>query len=296
MQPVEAQRHPLDHTPSHWQHRLVRLIRQKPLAAFGAVVILIMLTMAVFSEVVAPYPYHKTVETDYLQPPSIHHWMGTDNQGRGIFSRVVYGARITMAISLGAVCLGMALATLIGVTSGYFGGVADLLIQRAVDAWMAFPWLVLLLSVMSIVGHGITNLILTLGLLVAAEGARIIRGSTLAIKEQTYIEAAHAVGATHRRILWRYVLPNVMAPVIITATVSLGSIILAEASLSFLGYGVPPPYPSWGRMLNASGRVFMVRAPWMVVWAGVAISLTVFAFNMLGDAIRDVLDPRLRGS
>jgi peptide/nickel transport system permease protein len=194
------------------------------------------------------------------------------------------------------VLIGTLLATVVGTVSGYFGGALDTLMQRAVDAWMAFPWLIVLLSIMSIVGPGIVNLTIALGVLVAAGTSRVIRSATLSVKEHTYIEAARAVGATHGRILWHYILPNIMAPIIITATVTLGFIILAESALSFLGFGVPPPYPSWGLMLNGSGRVFMLRAPWMAMWAGVAVSLAVFGFNMLGDALRDVLDPRLRGS
>ncbi len=295
MQRGESTSQPLPLAARHnWQRRVVRFIQGKPLAAFGALMILILLVLAVFAESIAPYPYNKASVGDPLQPPSFSYLMGTDNQGRDIFSRIAYGARISMIISLGAVLIGTGLATAVGTLSGYFGGMFDLLLQRVVDAWMAFPWLVLLLSVMSIVGRGMINLTLALGILVAAEGTRVIRSATLSVKEQAYIEAARAVGATHRRMLLRYILPNVMAAVIITATVSLGAIILAEAALSFLGFGVPPPYPSWGRMLNASGRVFMVRAPWMVIWAGVAISLTVFAFNMVGDALRDILDPRLR--
>jgi peptide/nickel transport system permease protein len=279
-----------------WQGRVVRLLRSKPLAVFSMVVIVMMLVMAVFAERIAPFHYNQGSAGAPLQPSSWRHLLGTDNQGRDIFSRIVHGARITMSISLGAVLLGTVLATVVGTMSGYFGGTFDMLMQRVVDAWMALPWLVLLLSVMSVVGPGILNLILVLGVLVAADGARVIRSATLSVKEQTYIEAARAVGASHRRTLRRYILPNVMAPIIVTATVSLGSVILAEAALSFLGYGVPAPYPSWGRMLNASGRTFMVRAPWMVIWAGVAISLAVFAFNMVGDALRDLLDPRLRGA
>jgi peptide/nickel transport system permease protein len=279
-----------------WQGRAVRLLRSKPLAVFGAVVIVVLLVMAVGAEHIAPFHYNQASAGDPLQPSSWRHLLGTDNQGRDIFSRIVYGARITMSISLGAVLLGTLLATVVGTVSGYFGGMLDLLLQRLVDAWMALPWLVLLLSVMSVVGPGMVNLILVLGVLVAADGTRVIRSATLSVTAQTYIEAARAVGASHRRTLRRYILPNVMAPIIVTATVSLGSVILAEAALSFLGYGVPSPYPSWGRMLNASGRTFMVRAPWMVIWAGMAISLAVFAFNMVGDALRDMLDPRLRGA
>ncbi len=226
-----------------WQRRIVRLMQRHPLAAFGALVILSMGMMAMFAEYIAPFHYSQA-SLDTLQSPSFRHLLGTDNLGRDIFSRIVYGARISMSISLGAVCLGTLLATAIGTLSGYFGGTCDILLQRLVDAWMALPWLVLVLSVMSILGPGILNLTVTLGVLVAANGARVIRGATLSVTQQTYIEAARAVGATHRRILLYYIVPNVLAPIIVSATVALGSVILAEASLSFLGFGVPPPQPS----------------------------------------------------
>jgi peptide/nickel transport system permease protein len=276
--------------------RVIRVARRKPLGTFGGGIILLMLIMAIFAESIAPFHYNKTHVRDRLKPPSATYILGTDNLGRDIFSRIVYGARISMLVSLSSVCIGIVLATLVGTTSGYFGGAFDTLLQRLVDAWMAFPGLVVLLSIMAIVGSGILNLTIALGVLVAAGTSRIIRSATLSIKEHTYIEAARAVGASHGRILWRYILPNVMAPIIIAATVTLGFIILAEASLSFLGFGVPPPYPSWGLMLNGSGRVFMLRAPWMALWPGIAVSLAVFGFNMFGDALRDVLDPRLRGT
>jgi peptide/nickel transport system permease protein len=202
---------------------------------------------------------------------------------------------MSMSISLGAVCLGTLLAIVLGVVSGYCGGVVDLLLQRIVDAWMAFPWLVFVLSVMAVVGPSIPALTVALSVLVTANGARVMRAATLTVMTQTYMEAARAAGATHGRILGWYIMPNVMASVIVMATVAFGTVILAEAALSFLGFGVPSPYPSWGRMLNASGRSYMIRAPWMVIWAGVAISVTVFAFNVVGDTLRDILDPRLRG-
>jgi peptide/nickel transport system permease protein len=276
--------------------RVIRVARRKPLGAFGGGIILLMLIMAIFAESIAPFHYNKTHVRDRLKPPSATYILGTDNLGRDIFSRIVYGARISMIVSLSSVCIGIVLATLVGTTSGYFGGAFDTVIQRLVDAWMAFPGLVVLLSIMAIVGAGLVNLTIALGVLVAAGTSRIIRSATLSVREHTYIEAARAVGASHGRILWHYILPNVMAPIIIAATVTLGFIILAEASLSFLGFGVPPPYPSWGLMLNGSGRVFMLRAPWMALWPGVAVSLAVFGFNMFGDALRDVLDPRLRGT
>lgn len=286
---------PPPESPS-WLPRFCHLVRRKPLGAFGGVIILVMLLMALFAEHIAPFHYNETHMRDRLKPSSLTYILGTDNLGRDIFSRIVYGARVSMIVSLSAVFIGTILATAVGTVSGYFGGALDTLMQRAVDAWMAFPWLIVLLSIMSIVGPGIVNLTIALGVLVAAGTSRVIRSATLSVKEHTYIEAARAVGATHGRILLRYILPNVMAPIIITATVTLGFIILAESALSFLGFGVPPPYPSWGLMLNGSGRVFMLRAPWMAMWAGIAVSLAVFGFNMLGDALRDVLDPRLRGS
>jgi len=168
-------------------------------------------------------------------------------------------------------------------------------VQRIVDAWMSFPYLVIILSLMAVLGPGLLNLILTLSLLIAAGGARVIRGTALSVMQNPYLEAARAMGSGHLRIVLRYVLPNVMATIMILATIGLGGVILAESSLSFLGFGVPPPYPSWGAMLSGSGRSYMYRAPWMAIWPGLAISLAVFGFNMLGDALRDVLDPRLRG-
>ena len=172
---------------------------------------------------------------------------------------------------------------------------ADIVVQRIVDAWMSFPYLAIILSLMAVLGPGLLNLILTLSLLIAAGGARVIRSAALSVMQNPYLEAARAMGSGHLRIVLRYVLPNVMATIMILATIGLGGVILAESSLSFLGFGVPPPYPSWGAMLSGSGRSYMYRAPWMAIWPGLAISLAVFGFNMLGDALRDVLDPRLRG-
>lgn len=272
-----------------------RLIKEKPLGACGAVIVLALLLCAVLAGRIAPYPYDQANVRYRLKPPGMQFYLGTDNLGRDLFSRIVYGARISVTVGFGAVGIGVLLATLIGVPSGYFGGKFDVLVQRLVDAWMAFPFLVVLLSVMAILGPGLLNVILSLGVLSAANSSRIIRSAALAAKENQYVEAARAVGASHGRILLRYILPNIMAPIIIIATISLGFAILAESALSFLGLGVPPPYPSWGEMLSGSGRSYMHKAPWMATWPGVAISLAVFGFNMLGDALRDLLDPRLRG-
>jgi peptide/nickel transport system permease protein len=280
---------------SLWLQVLVRLVKEKPLGLIGGVIVLVMIVLAVFADIIAPFPYDEMHLRDRLRPSSLTYLFGTDNMGRDIFSRVVYGARISMMVGLGTVSLGTGIATVIGVLSAYFGGRIDTYTQRLVDAWQAFPWLIILLTIMAIIGPGIGNVILALGILTAASGSRVIRSAVLTAREQQYIEAARAVGCGHVRIILRYILPNIVAPIIILATIGLGAAILIEAALSFLGFGVPPPHPSWGEMLSGSGRNYMYKAPWMAIWPGVAISLAVFGFNMLGDALRDLLDPRLRG-
>ena len=254
-----------------------------------------LLIMAIFAPWIAPYQYDETIPGARMKAPGAQFWMGTDNLGRDVYSRVVYGAAVSVTVGFGAVLLANVLATAIGITSGYFGGAYDICVQRVVDAWQSFPFLVVILSLMAVLGPGLLNLVLALGVLGAAAASRVIRGTTISVMQNTYVEAARALGAGHLRIMLRYILPNVAATVIILATIGLGAAILAESALSFLGFGVPPPYPSWGAMLSGSGRSFMYRAPWMAIWPGAAISLAVFGFNMLGDALRDVLDPRLRG-
>ena len=274
---------------------LWRFARRKPLGALGGLIVLLLLTMAVFAPWIAPYSYDETIPGARMKAPGTQFWMGTDNLGRDVYSRVVYGAAVSVTVGFGAVLLANFLAALVGITSGYFGGPYDICVQRVVDAWQSFPFLVVILSMMAVLGPGLLNLILALGVLGAAAGSRVIRGATISVMQNSYVEAARALGAGHLRIMVRYVLPNVAATIIILATIGLGAAILAESALSFLGFGVPPPYPSWGAMLSGSGRSFMYRAPWMAIWPGAAISLAVFGFNMLGDALRDVLDPRLRG-
>jgi peptide/nickel transport system permease protein len=275
--------------------RVWNFTKRKPLGAVGGLIVLGLLIMAVFAPWIAPYKYDETIAGARMKAPGTQFWMGTDNLGRDVFSRVVYGASVSVTVGFGAVLLANLLAALVGVTSGYFGGAYDICVQRVVDAWQSFPFLVVILSMMAVLGPGLLNLILALGVLGAAAGSRVIRGATISVMQNTYVEAARALGAGHLRIMIRYLLPNVAATIIILATIGLGAAILAESALSFLGFGVPPPYPSWGAMLSGSGRSFMYRAPWMAIWPGAAISLAVFGFNMLGDALRDVLDPRLRG-
>jgi peptide/nickel transport system permease protein len=275
---------------------ILRFCRRKPLGAIGAAIVVAMLVMAVFAESMAPYKYDETIRGARMKPPSAAHWLGTDNLSRDMWSRVVYGARISITVGFATIALATLAATILGVSSAYFGGVYDLILQRIVDAWLSFPYLIIILSVMAVLGPGLLNVILALAVIATATNSRVIRGATLALTGSQYIEAARAIGCGHARIIVRHILPNVATTIIILATIGLGAVILAESALSFLGFGVPPPYPSWGSMLSGSGRTYMFRAPWMAVWPGVAISLAVFGFNMLGDALRDVLDPRLRGT
>jgi peptide/nickel transport system permease protein len=279
-----------------WARALARFAVRKPLGAIGGVIVVAMLVMALFAEHIAPYAYDETIRGARMKPPSAAHWLGTDNLSRDLWSRVVYGARVSVTVGFATIALGIAVATAIGVSSAYFGGAYDLVLQRVVDAWLSFPYLVIILSVMAVLGPGRLNLIISVAIIAAATNSRVIRGAALTVMQSQFVEAARAMGCGHARIILRHVLPNVTATIIILATIGLGAVILAESALSFLGFGVPPPYPSWGAMLSGSGRTYMFRAPWMAVWPGVAISLAVFGFNMLGDALRDVLDPRLRGT
>jgi peptide/nickel transport system permease protein len=274
-----------------WGH----MLRRKPLGTLGAVIVLVMLGAAVLADVVAPYGFAETSLRERLQSTSAAHWLGTDQLGRDLLTRVLYGARVSLYVGFGAVLLGSVMATAIGIASAYFGGRLDLLLQRAVDAWMAFPGLLLLMSIMSMVGPGVWNITLVLGVAFGIQNSRVVRGVALSIKEHTYIEGARAAGAGHTRVTVSHILPNVLPTIIVVATTGLSTVILTEASLSFLGLGVPPPYPTWGGMLSLQGLDHMYQAPWIAIWPAVALSLAVFGFNMLGDALRDLLDPRLRG-
>ncbi|MGY2849072.1 peptide/nickel transport system permease protein [Bradyrhizobium sp. USDA 4509] len=272
-----------------------RLFREKPLGAFGAVVCLIFLFAGIFADVLAPYGFNQIMPINRMKPPSWQFWFGTDNLGRDIFSRILYGARLSVIIGLSAALLGTVISVVLGIITGYLGGKVDMLIQRFVDAWMSFPDIVILIVVVAVVGPGMLQVICILGCLYGIAGSRIIRSAVLQVREQSYIHAAQSIGGTTPRILWRHVLPNVMPPVIVLFTTRVGAVILAEAALSFLGLGVPPPAPTWGGMLSGSARSYMYLAPWMALAPGVCLTLIVFSINMFGDALRDLLDPRMRG-
>jgi peptide/nickel transport system permease protein len=273
-----------------------RLFRDKPLGAFGFVVCVIFLFCGIFADVLAPYGYNQISPLNRLKPPSATFWLGTDNLGRDMLSRCLYGAQISVIIGLSAAALATVVSVFIGIVSGYLGGKFDMIMQRFVDAWMSFPDLIILIVVVSVVGPGMGPVIVILGLLYGIGGSRIIRGAVLSVRENAYVHAAQSTGASLPRILWKHILPNVMAPVIVLFTTRVGAVILAESGLAFLGLGVPPPAPTWGGMLSGSGRSFMYLAPWLALAPGLCITIVVYAINVFGDALRDLLDPRMRGS
>ncbi len=273
----------------------IRLWKEKPLGTFCGMIVLLFMGVALFADVLAPYDYMEVHMSDMLQGPSAQYLLGTDHIGRDLLSRLIYGARLSLIVGLAATTLNVVVAVLIGGISGFFGGKLDLAVQRFVDAWMAFPGLLLLLTIMSIVGRGMPQIIVVLGITGGIVGSRTVRGAVIGIKENDYFLAARAVGIPTRQILIRHVLPNIMAPLIIIFSINIGGVIIAEASLSFLGFGLPPKVPSWGAMLSQEGRQYMESAPWLALWPGLCLTLVVFSLNMFGDALRDMLDPRLRG-
>ncbi len=272
----------------------IRLVREKPLGTVGGVIVLLLLLVGIFADLLAPYGYNEVWVGGKLDAPSAINWLGTDSVGRDMFSRIIYGARISMYVGLGASALSTLITAIIGLVSGYLGGKTDLVIQRFVDAWMCFPGIFILLTIMALVGPGIVQVIVVLGVLYGITGSRTIRSAVIAIKGNVYVEAARSIGCPTGRVLLKHILPNVMAPLIIVFTTRMGAAIIVEATISFLGYGIPPPFPSWGGMLSR-GRVFMLRSPHLAVWPGLALSIVVYGINMFGDALRDLLDPRLRG-
>ena len=275
---------------------LRRLVKEKPLSIIAGVVILLLILVAIFADVLAPFPHDEVNIVDRMQAPSDRYLLGTDQLGRDLLSRLLFGAQISLTVGLAATTVNVVVAVLIGGISGFFGGRLDLAVQRFVDAWMAFPGLLLLLTIMSLVGRGLAQIIVVLGVTGGIGGSRVIRGAVIGVKENVYFQAAEAIGSTMWRTLVRHVLPNIAAPIIIVFTINVGAVIISEAALSFLGFGLPISVPSWGGMLSREGREFMEVAPRLALWPGLCLTIVVYCLNMFGDAVRDLLDPRLRGS
>ena len=273
----------------------IRLVKEKPLGTASGIIILIWIVIAIFADALTPYPPFEMHLADRLQGSSAQYLLGTDHIGRDFLSRLILAARISILIGLAATALSTVISTLIGGTSGFLGGKFDIIVQRVVDAWIVFPGLLLLLTIMSIVGRGIPQIILVLGISGGIGGSRLIRSAVIAIKGSDNFLAAEAVGNTKWRSFIRHVLPNVMPVVIIMFSITAGGVILSIASLSFLGYGLPPTIPDWGGLLSREGRQYMEQAPWLALWPGLCLTIAVYCLNMLGDAMRDLLDPRLRG-
>ena len=281
---------------------LVRFARRKPLGAISGLVIAVLIIVAITAPLIAPNDPDKThIRERYAKPGATLSdgdkvLLGSDNVGRDTLSRLLFGARISLYVGLVSVAVGVTAGALLGMVSAYLGGVADLVVQRVVDAFMAFPALIFALVMMAVLGPSITNVIITLVILFIPGSSRIVRSQALVVKETAYIEAARAVGSSNQRILFRHMLPNCMAPFIVFATANIGLAIVVEASLSFLGVGTPHDTPSWGGMLAVAGQKYIEVSPWLLLFPCLAISIVVFAFNLFGDALRDVLDPRLRGT
>jgi peptide/nickel transport system permease protein len=293
---------PLDHAsalPEAAPHRgfltqAAEFCRTQPLGAIGAGIILLMLVVGALAPLLAPYNPVANSFSSMLSPPSMQHWLGTDAFGRDVLSRLIYGSRTALLVGFGASVLGATMGAVIGVASAYFGGRIDLYTQRVMDIFLSFPLIVLALALVAILGNSLPNLITAIMIPMIPRCALVIRASALAIREMPYVDAARAAGFGHTRIILRHMLPNVMAPYLIMLTAFLGQAILAESSLSFLGLGVQEPTAAWGLMLRGAAVEFAEAAPWMAIFPGVAISLSVFAFNLFGDSLRDALDPRLR--
>jgi ABC-type dipeptide/oligopeptide/nickel transport system permease subunit len=251
--------------------------------------------MAVFAEQIAPFDPLESHAADRLQSPNREYLLGTDQLGRDVLSRIIYGARISLLVGLVSVAIATVCGAIVGLLSGYFGGTLDIVVQRIVDAFQAFPGLILALALMSVFGSGIVQVTVAIAIVIAPSQSRVVRSAVLGMKENQYMEAARAIGANDLRLILWHVLPNVTAPILILASTTLGLAILIEGGLSFLGLGTPPPTPSWGGMLSGSSRVYMERAPTLSLFPGIAITATVLAFNLFGDTLRDIWDPRLRG-
>jgi peptide/nickel transport system permease protein len=273
---------------------VARFVRTKPLGAAGAVIILAMLALALFAELLAPYdPYVGDYGLQFARP-SAEHWFGTDEFGRDVLSRIMYGARIALFVGFCASFIGCTIGALLGVVSAFWGGTVDLLLERLMDILLAFPQLILALAIASILGPAVPNVVIAISIPVIPRVARVVRAAAMSVKENVYVEAVQALGATRRRVILQHIIPNVAAPYIIMLTAQLGAAILAEAALSYLGLGAAEPTPSWGLMLSGSAPSYAEKAPWIALFPGIAISLGVFGFNLFGDSLRDALDPKLR--
>ena len=270
------------------------LARRYPLGAIGAAIMALFVFLALFAGFITLYDPLATNAAHSLARPGAAHWMGADNFGRDVYSRIVFGARISIAVGIGSTALGCLFGVTLGLLSGYLSGWVDLLIQRLIDVLQALPLLVLALVMAAALGPSLQNTVIAIAIPLIPYVARVIRANTLALREQPFVEAARAIGMSDLRIALRHVLPNTLAPLIVLATAQFGSAILTEAALSFLGLGIPEPFPSWGRMLSESAAEYVRTAPWLVIFPGIAISLVVFGTNLLGDAVRDLLDPRQR--
>ncbi len=281
------------HVTTKWD-KVVFFTRRYPLGAFGAVIVVLFFLTAVFADVIAPNDPLQTLARASLQAPNAEFPMGADMMGRGVFSRIIHGARISLTVGVASILLGGSFGVIIGLMSGYLMGWFDLLIQRLIDIMQALPLLVLALVMAASLGPSLENTVIAISIPLMPNVARVVRSSTLSLREMPFVEAARAAGMSELRVAMRHVLPNTLAPLIVLFTAQLGAAILVEASLSFLGLGVPEPHPSWGRMLSESAAEYVRVAPWLVIFPGLAISLAVFGTNLFGDALRDLLDPRQR--
>jgi peptide/nickel transport system permease protein len=279
---------------THGWRRLAFLARRHVLGAVGLALMTIFVLAAIFADFICRYSPLTVDSAHALAAPSVQHWMGTDSFGRDVWARIIHGARISLAVGIGSTTLGGTIGVIIGLTSGYLSGWVDLVFQRVTDILQALPLLVLALVMTAALGSSLPNVIIAIAIPLIPIVSRVIRANTLALREQPFVEAAKSIGMSEMRIALRHVLPNTLAPLIVLATAQLGSTILTEASLSFLGLGIPEPYPSWGRMLSESAAEYVRVAPWLVIFPGIAISLAVFGTNLFGDALRDILDPRQR--
>jgi len=273
----------------------IRMVKEKPLGTICAIITMLFIFTGIFADLLAPYEWNAINTGSFLKPPSSQYLLGTDQLGRDCLSRLIFGARISMIVGLSGTALATVVSVIIGLLSGFYGGKFDIVLQRFVDVTMCFPMLFIILSVTAVVGTGIVPMLTILGFTYGIRNSRVIRSAVLGIKANIYLEAARSIGCSNTKIIIRHIMPNVMPPIIIIFTVGVAFMIITEATLSFLGYGIPPPSPSWGGMLTIAGRRHMLKAPWISIWPGLALTIVSWSTNMLGDALRDILDPKLRG-